>query len=118
MMNDSPILMTHIFLTRIYSCFMFHYMTEIIDSVRKLRDAMVKVDVIDIMIMRCIASGAVRYTDIHNCVKNYGIELRNALANRLLKLRGRGYVVRSGEIYTITEDGEKLLAIVRAVVAV
>jgi len=91
---------------------------EIAETVRKLRDTMVKVDVIDVMILQCIKLGAVRYTEIMDCVEdNYGVRLRNALANRLLKLRERGYVARSGEIYTITEDGEKLLAIVRAVVA-
>ena len=79
---------------------------------------MVEVDVIDVMILQCIKLGAVKYTEIMDCVEdNYGVRLRNALANRLLKLRERGYVARSGEIYTITEDGASLLEIVRAVVA-
>jgi len=88
---------------------------EVIESVRKLRDKMVKIDIIDVIILRCLSEGADRYTALEECVEEYGITLRNALANRLLKLRERGYVTRGeGGIYVLTEDGRELLKIVRA----
>jgi len=88
---------------------------EVVESVRKLRDKMVKIDVIDVIILRCLSEGADRYTALEECVEEYGITLRNALANRLLKLRERGYVTRGeGGIYVLTEDGRELLKIVRA----
>jgi DNA-binding HxlR family transcriptional regulator len=95
---------------------MFHGMErEVIESVRKLRDKMVKIDIIDVIILRCLSEGADRYTALEECVEEYGITLRNALANRLLKLRERGYVTRGeGGIYVLTEDGRELLKIVRA----
>jgi DNA-binding HxlR family transcriptional regulator len=95
---------------------MFHGMQrEVVESVRKLRDKMVKIDIIDVIILRCLSEGADRYTALEMCVEGYGIALRNALANRLLKLRERGYVTRSeGGLYVLTEDGRELLKIVRA----
>jgi DNA-binding HxlR family transcriptional regulator len=94
---------------------MFHGMErEVVESVKKLRDKMVKIDVIDVIILRCLSEGADRYTALEECVEKYGITLRNALANRLLKLRERGYVTRDGNLYALTEDGKELLKIVRA----
>jgi DNA-binding HxlR family transcriptional regulator len=88
---------------------------DIVESVRRLRDKMVKIDVIDVIILRCLSKGAGRYSELEMCVEKYGITLRNALANRLLKLRERGYVTRDEEgLYTLTEDGKELLKIVRA----
>ena len=88
---------------------------EIVESVRKLRDKMVKIDIIDVIILRCLSEGGDRYSELEMCVEGYGITLRNALANRLLKLRERGYVTRGeGGLYTLTEDGKELLKIVRA----
>jgi DNA-binding HxlR family transcriptional regulator len=88
---------------------------EVVESVRRLRDKMVKIDIIDVVILRCLSEGADRYTALEECVEKYGITLRNALANRLLKLRERGYVARDGgELYVLTDDGRELLKIVRA----
>jgi DNA-binding HxlR family transcriptional regulator len=87
---------------------------DIVESVRRLRDKMVKIDVIDVIILRCLSEGVGRYSELEMCVEKYGITLRNALANRLLKLRERGYVTRNKNLYTLTEDGEELLKIVRA----
>ncbi len=87
---------------------------DIVESVRRLRDKMVKIDVIDVIILRCLSEGACRYSELEMCVEKYGITLRNALANRLLKLRERGYVTRNKNLYTLTEDGKELLKIVRA----
>jgi DNA-binding HxlR family transcriptional regulator len=87
---------------------------EVVESVRKLRDKMVKIDIIDIIILRCLSEGADRYSELEMCVEEYGITLRNALANRLLKLRERGYVTRDDTLYVLTEDGKELLKIVRA----
>jgi len=91
---------------------------EIVESIRRLRDKMVKIDIIDVVILRCLSEGADRYTELEVCVENYGITLRNALANRLLKLRERGYVMRNDrELYVLTDDGKELLKIVRALAA-
>jgi len=91
---------------------------EVVESVRRLRDKMVKIDVIDIIILRCLSEGADRYTALDACVEKYGITLRNALANRLLKLREGGYVMRNDrELYVLTDDGRELLKIVRALAA-
>lgn len=87
---------------------------EVVESVRKLRDKMVKIDIIDVIILRCMSEGADRYTALEMCVEEYGVTLRNALANRLLKLRERGYVTRDGTLYVLTDDGRELLKIVRA----
>jgi DNA-binding HxlR family transcriptional regulator len=88
---------------------------EIVESIKKLRDKMVKIDVIDIIILRCLSEGADRYTALEMCIEKYGISLRNALANRLLKLRERGYVMRNERnTYVLTEDGNEVLEIVRA----
>ena len=94
---------------------MFHGVErEVVESVRRLRDKMVKIDIIDIIILRCLSEGADRYTALEECVEKYGISLRNALANRLLKLRERGYVTRNDTLYILTDDGRELLNIVRA----
>jgi len=89
---------------------------EVVESVRRLRDKMVKIDIIDVVILRCLSEGADRYTALEECVEKYGISLRNALANRLLKLRERGYVTRDDTLYVLTDDGRELLNIVRALV--
>jgi len=87
---------------------------EVVESVRRLRDKMVKIDIIDVIILRCLSEGAGRYSALEECVEKYGITLRNALANRLLKLRERGYVTRDDTLYVLTDDGRELLNIVRA----
>jgi len=92
-------------------------MAELAESIRRLRERVVKVDVIDILILRCIGSARRRYIEIDACVYEHGVNLRNALANRLLKLRERGLVARDGDAYVLTDDGRELLRIVRALTA-
>jgi DNA-binding HxlR family transcriptional regulator len=90
---------------------------EFVESVRRLRDKMVKIDIIDVIILRCLSEGVDRYSSLEECVEKYGITLRNALANRLLKLRERGYVTRDDTLYVLTDDGRELLKIIRALAA-
>ncbi len=90
---------------------------EVVESVRRLRDKIVKIDIIDVIILRCLSEGANRYSEVEMCVEKYGITLRNALANRLLKLRERGYVTRDDTVYVLTDDGRELLKIIRALAA-
>lgn len=90
---------------------------EVVESVRRLRDKIVKIDIIDVIILRCLSEGANRYSEVEMCVEKYGITLRNALANRLLKLRERGYATRDDTVYVLTDDGRELLKIIRALAA-
>ena len=91
---------------------------EVVESIRRLRNKMVKIDVIDVIILRCVSEGADRYIALEECVEKYGVKLRNALSNRLVKLRERGYVARDERnLYVLTDDGKELLKIVRALAA-